>query len=209
MPSFFYNSVVLVLGLGAAVAAGPVVEWFIDAKSWRLRAYVLSACIIVMAWGYSAIPAPLIPESWILAIGLVILASTDLLQLRLPSAITLPLLGVGLVLSSEDFSPTFGDRAIGACIGYLVISVIAHTYRKLSGREGIGLGDAKLFAAAGAWLGWTALPSVLLLASIGGLLWGIVRFLVNKATLYAPLPFGVPLAAAFWLVWLYGTLTIW
>ncbi|GAA0528365.1 hypothetical protein GCM10008941_04670 [Rhizomicrobium palustre] len=129
-------------------------------------------------------------------------------MLRLPNAVTLPLLAAGIAMSLLDLPPSLADRIIGGCIGYLTIAMIAHIHRKLSGREGIGLGDAKLLAAAGAWLGWTGLPSVVLLASVGGLIWAAVRFLLDRNTLSAPIPFGVPLTAAFWLVWLYGPLNI-
>ena len=62
-----------------------------------------------------------------------------------------------------------GDHALGALAGFASLAVIASVYRRVRGREGLGLGDAKLLAAAGAWLGWQALPSVVLIAAASGL----------------------------------------
>jgi leader peptidase (prepilin peptidase)/N-methyltransferase len=195
-------------GLAAAAAAGLLVEHFAGMASWRRRIAVSSACVMTMAWGYWAVPAFLAPESVALAAALVVLASIDVLVLRLPDLLTLPLLAGGIALSLLGSPPLLADRIAGGCIGYLVVALIALVYRKWRGRDGIGLGDAKLLAAAGAWLGWTTLPSVLLLASVSALIWVVVRYLMDQRTLHAPLPFGAPLAAAFWIVWLYGPLAI-
>ena len=66
---------------------------------------------------------------------------------------------------------------------------------------GRGLGDAKLFSAAGAWLGWQVLPSALLLTCAGGLVWAALRILRGRSAADA-LPLGPPMALAFWLLWL-------
>jgi leader peptidase (prepilin peptidase)/N-methyltransferase len=97
---------------------------------------------------------------------------------------------------------------VAAAIGYTVLWLIAWSYRRLRGQEGLGMGDAKLAAAAGAWLGLAPLPSVLLLASVAGILWiAIASSLSGRAELSKRIPFGVPLAAAVWIVWLYGPFT--
>ena len=77
------------------------------------------------------------------------------------------------------------------------------------GREGLGLGDAKLFAAAGAWVSWEGLPSVLLLAAAGALAWhlGAARW-GGRRLEGRELPFGPYLAAALWLVWLHGPVAV-
>jgi leader peptidase (prepilin peptidase)/N-methyltransferase len=69
------------------------------------------------------------------------------------------------------------------------------------------LGDGKLFAAAGAWVGWQGLPSVLLLAAFAGLAGALVQArLAGGLDPERELPFGLYLAGALWLVWLYGPL---
>jgi len=97
------------------------------------------------------------------------------------------------------------DRVPGAALGYLFLAGVAWAYRRLRGREGLGLGDAKLFAAAGAWVGAFALPSVLLGAAVSALAAAAVMVLCGRSlSRSSALPFGPFLAAATWAVWLYG-----
>jgi leader peptidase (prepilin peptidase)/N-methyltransferase len=101
------------------------------------------------------------------------------------------------------------DHLIGAAAGFAVFAGIAAIYRRLRGREGLGLGDAKLLAALGAWVGWQGLPTIVLYAALAGLLWAIAGAL-RGAPLHARhrIPFGPFLSLAGWLVWLYGPLTL-
>ena len=93
---------------------------------------------------------------------------------------------------------------IGAAAGFLVLYLIAVIYRRARAREGLGLGDAKLAAAAGAWLGWQVLPLVILVASVAGLLWVAVGVCFRgRHALEEQVPFGVPLCIAFWFEWLF------
>ena len=81
----------------------------------------------------------------------------------------------------------------------------ATVYERLRSRPGLGLGDAKLLAAAGAWLGLEALPSVLLVATGTALFCvGMAVLLGKRITATSRIPFGPFLATAFWIVWLYG-----
>ncbi len=66
------------------------------------------------------------------------------------------------------------DRWVGALVGGGLLALIAWAYRRSRGAEGMGGGDPKLVAAVGAWLGWPALPLMLLLASLGGIAWALV-----------------------------------
>ncbi|MET0363724.1 MAG: A24 family peptidase, partial [Sphingobium sp.] len=83
----------------------------------------------------------------------------------------LPLAFLGLTIGPFTTAVSLTDRWIGAAAGYGVLMVVALGYRALRGREGLGLGDAKLLGAIGAWAGWMALPFVLLIASLAGLCW--------------------------------------
>jgi leader peptidase (prepilin peptidase)/N-methyltransferase len=145
--------------------------------------------------------------SLILGWMLLTLALIDARHYLLPDALTLPLIGMGL-LSAWALTPSrLSDHCIGALAGYLGLSAIAEIYRRLRGRAGLGGGDAKLMAAAGAWLSWQSLPSVLLLASIIGLTAHLAAWRVrsdHKLSLQDKLPFGPALAAAIWAVWLFG-----
>ena len=128
---------------------------------------------------------------------LIALAGIDLETGYLPNALTLPLLGVGLVANLGDRFIPFMDAAIGAGAGYLVFLAVAIGFEKLRGVEGLGLGDAKLLGAIGAWAGWTALAPTVFVAAISSLL--VVLFLKLRGaefTRETPIPFGPALAGA-------------
>jgi leader peptidase (prepilin peptidase) / N-methyltransferase len=138
---------------------------------------------------------------WLLALGWI-----DWRHTILPNVLTLPLIPLGLAAGS--LAPeALWDPVLGTVFGYLGLYVIAWIYRRLRGREGLGLGDAKLLAASGAWVGVTGLPSVLGGAAIGGLAAAGCMMLAGvRLDRFSALPFGPFLAAATWLVWLYGPL---
>jgi leader peptidase (prepilin peptidase)/N-methyltransferase len=148
--------------------------------------------------------APGVALGW----GLLTLAAVDAATQRLPNALTLPLIGLGLVAAvwgrtSRPFDTgVLLDHGVGAIVGYASFAGVAVAYRRIRGRDGLGLGDAKLAAAAGAWLGALALPLTVLIACALAFGWVGARWLRRgRAVLLEPLPFGPPLAAAIWLVW--------
>ena len=104
-----------------------------------------------------------------LALALIQLTRIDIKKRILPDIITLPLVVAGLALGLLRGPETALSHAFGAMVGFGIFFVIGEVFFRLRGIEGLGLGDAKLFAAAGAWLGWAALPMVLVIASLGGL----------------------------------------
>ena len=129
---------------------------------------------------------------------LVYLAYYDLRTFRLPDVITLPLILLGLLfnsLSNQRFI-SFQDAIIGAILGYSCLWLLNLLYRMVKKQDGIGMGDAKLLAALGAWLGWFALPSILLMASLTGLIGGIIWLQWNKQSHRSAFPFGPFLAIA-------------
>jgi leader peptidase (prepilin peptidase)/N-methyltransferase len=127
----------------------------------------------------------------------------DLRTGLLPDVLDLPLLVLGLLVA-EAFEPDeLADRAVAAAIGYIALRAISWIYRRLRGRDGLGQGDAKLFAAGGAWLGSAALPLVMLLAAVAALLAaGSLALGGTKLRAHTALPFGPFLAAAIWILWL-------
>src|SRR5215472_5053780 len=95
------------------------------------------------------------------------------------------------------------DRALGAAAGYLALHAVAFIYRRLRGRDGLGEGDAKLLAAAGAWVGASALPQVVLIAALAGLFAaGCLHLAGYRLRGTSAMPFGPFLAFATWIVWL-------
>jgi prepilin signal peptidase PulO-like enzyme (type II secretory pathway) len=105
----------------------------------------------------------------VLSLALAVLAWVDWRTLRLPNAITLPLIGVG-ILYVGWWSGEIWASVIGAAVGYSVFVAIELLYRRVRGRAGLGRGDAKLLAAGGAWCGWSGLPFIVLVASGAALL---------------------------------------
>ncbi len=128
---------------------------------------------------------------------LLLLACIDLRASLLPDSLTLPLLWAGLLVNASPYALTgLSDAVLGAAGGYLVLWLIFHGFRLATGREGMGHGDFKLLAALGAWLGATALPMLLLGASIAGVVVGLGLIVCGKATRGQPQPFGPYLALA-------------
>ncbi len=118
---------------------------------------------------------------------------------RIPDWLTAPLVASGLIWSYASAS-AFADHVIGLAVGYMSLAAFGAAYFRLRGREGLGLGDAKLFAGAGAWVGWQALPLVLLLAALGGLGYAAVSARVRGES-EPRIAFGPWLSAALWLTW--------
>lgn len=133
---------------------------------------------------------------------LVAIAVIDARTLRIPDSLSLPLIALGLVLTAVDDRRALADHLIGAAAGFLILAAIGEIYFRRRGTEGLGLGDAKLFAAAGAWLGWQALPQVLLIAAVGGLVHALVKRSSGNGREIA---FGPWLAIAFGAVWVTST----
>lgn len=141
---------------------------------------------------------------WLLALGWI-----DLRRLLLPDALTLPLIVAGLVAAALFDRADLLDRALGAALGYLALSALAAGYRALRGRDGLGGGDAKLLAAAGAWVGAMALPQVVLAAALAGLVAaGALHLAGVRLRASSALPFGPFIALATWAVWLFGPLAL-
>jgi leader peptidase (prepilin peptidase) / N-methyltransferase len=122
----------------------------------------------------------------------------DVKSFRIPDVLSLPLLAAGLLVSRLRDLPLF-DHVLGAALGFAVFAAIGSWYYRRSGIDGLGLGDAKLFAAAGAWLGWQTLPFVLLIASLGGLCFALASGMTQRK---AAIAFGPWLALGMWVAWL-------
>jgi leader peptidase (prepilin peptidase)/N-methyltransferase len=141
---------------------------------------------------------------WLLALGWI-----DLRRWILPDALTLPLIVAGIGASWLLAPGEVVDRIAGTTCGYFALRMVAWAYRKVRGREGLGAGDAKLLAAAGAWVGVTGLPSVLAGAACAALATAAVLVVVGiRLTRSSAMPFGPFLALATWMVWLFGPLIL-
>lgn len=142
-------------------------------------------------------------SGWIWAVMGWMLLPLILLDARhhwLPDRLNFALAAAGLILAGPLMGVDFDSRWIGAAAAGLILLLLRLGYRALRGREGMGGGDPKLFAAIGAWLGWQALPMLLLIASFGGIAWAIVGHKKgNRPIGYRRVPFGVFLGIGGWM----------
>ncbi len=171
------------------LATGVLSAWV----AWHFGFGTPAACALLVTW------------------TLIALTAIDVDHQLLPDSITLPLLWAGL-LAAMLIGPRPGaalpvsprDAILGAAAGYLSLWLVFHAFRLVTGKEGMGYGDFKLFAALGAWLGWTLLPLIILLSAATGAALGILMIVLRGRDRAAPMPFGPYLAAAGWLAMLYG-----
>lgn len=161
---------------------------------------VEAACAIIGALAIGGLP-DVGGVAWALFSWLLLtLALLDWRHFWLPDALTLPLAFLGFTAGLWTTDVGLPDRIVGAAIGYGALLAIALGYRALRGREGLGLGDAKLLGALGAWFGWQALPFILLIASVLGL---AVMLVTGRATQGgARVPLGTFLALAALPAWI-------
>lgn len=166
---------------------------------------------LLSAWvayhfGFGASAACALLITW----ALIALTGIDIDHQLLPDSITLPLLWAGLLAAvlfghADTALPVApNDAIIGAAAGYLSLWLVFHAFRLVTGKEGMGYGDFKLFGALGAWLGWKMLPLVILLSAGTGAVLGILMIVLRGRDRAAPMPFGPYLAAAGWLAMMYG-----
>jgi leader peptidase (prepilin peptidase)/N-methyltransferase len=147
--------------------------------------------------------AALMPGTCLLGWGLLLLGAIDRRTGLLPDMLTLPLILAGLLVALFEPGVPPADRAIGAAVGYLLFAGLAVAYRRLRGRDGLGLGDAKLLAAGGAWLGWQALPWVVLVGA-GAALVVILASARGQLSRHTAIAFGPWLALGIWAMRLVG-----
>jgi leader peptidase (prepilin peptidase) / N-methyltransferase len=194
----------------------PVLSWLVLRGRCR-------CCAAWIGWQYPtaevaaaaiAIWAATIVSGWLLWVScllgwlLLTLSFIDFRAYRLPDFLTLPTLLAGLAVTWWAWPSALPDHLLGVVFGYGALAGLGWLYRLCRGRDGIGLGDAKLLAAGGAWLSWQALPGVILSAALLGLAAVLIGWLAGLILLKGatPVPFGPCLAAAIWVAWLYGPL---
>lgn len=195
----------------------PIVGWIAQAGKCR-------QCGAEIGWLYPAIElgalavaiwASLVTDGallWVtIALGWTLLAliAMDLRTLFLSDWLTLPLVGAGLVVIAWLDTQAIPLHIIAAALGFALVFAVGAIYKRVRLREGIGMGDAKLMAAAGAWTGVAGLGSVLLFGVAFTLLLVLVQSSRGRPVVAeSAVPLGAGLAAGLWLVWLYGPLEL-
>lgn len=153
---------------------------------WQFGATANGLCILFFTW------------------SLICLTMIDVDQKLLPDQITLPLLWLGLIINSYGLLVTLEDALWGAVAGYLSLWSVYWVFKLVTGKEGMGYGDFKLLAALGAWMGWQALPMIILLSSLVGAIIGSIILTASKKGRDTAIPFGPYLAIAGWIAMLWG-----
>lgn len=128
---------------------------------------------------------------------LVALALIDWDTTLLPDDLTLPLLWLGLIAAAMQWTPTSLHSSLwGAVTGYLSLWSVYWLFKIVTGKEGMGYGDFKLFAALGAWFGWQALIPIILISSVLGAIVGLAMKFTSGLREGGYIPFGPFLAGA-------------
>jgi leader peptidase (prepilin peptidase)/N-methyltransferase len=136
---------------------------------------------------------------------LLAMSAIDIDTHLLPDSMTLPLLWAGIIVNFNGMFTNLHDAVLGAIFGYLVLWVVHWLFLLVRGVEGMGYGDFKLLAALGAWLGWAALPQIVLIAAVTGAVIGLLATWRGRMRFEEPLPFGPFLAAGGALTLFLGT----
>ncbi len=163
----------------------------------------LSGCLAgIVAWkfGFGWPTAAALVFTWTLLAA----SAIDFRHQLLPDDLVLPLLWLGLLAALSGLFADLPSAVIGAMAGYLSLWSVYQLFRLLTGKEGMGHGDFKLLAALGAWVGWQSLVAIVILSSLVGAVFGLALVLFRGRDRQVPMPFGPFLAAAGWIVLLWG-----
>lgn len=165
--------------------------------------------IVVAIWAAATFDSALLVVSALLGWALLALAAMDYRRYFLSDYLTLPLIPAGIGVNAWMPGGDPAGAAFGAALGFGLILAVALAFEKYRGMPGIGMGDAKLFAAAGAWVAWTGLGSVLLIAvAVAAILAILLRRRPGELNWRMAVPFGPGLCLGFWLTWAHGPLTL-
>ena len=156
-------------------------------------------CVLVSQYGLTETALMCMLLTW----ALLAIAVIDYDHLIIPDSIVLPFLWLGLIVNHWGLITTLENALWGTVIGYLSLWTLYWAHRLVTGKEGMGYGDFKLLAMLGAWMGWQALPVIVILSSFSGVLVGGSLIILGRDR-YKPIPFGPYLAIAGWITLLWG-----
>jgi leader peptidase (prepilin peptidase)/N-methyltransferase len=203
-------------------SCGSGLAWFdnVPLVSWLALGGRCRSCRARISWTYPAVeivtsltfigaywlygPTPLFVARAAFASALIVLFVTDLQHQMLPNAITKPGIVAGFVCSLF-LPPGWQESLIGILVGGGVLYLLAEGYYRIRGHEGLGMGDVKLLAMIGAFLGWKLVLLTLVLASLAGSLAGVLVLVTRRGDMKYALPFGTFLAAGAVVAAIWGT----
>lgn len=206
LPPWACAALLAVLALPLSLGLGRLIAWLpgqidedlpptrLSTRSQTLFSLLCALLAAACGWRFGLGIAGL--SAMVFVLVLATLAWIDAVTGLLPDLLTLSLLWLGLLINLGHVFTALPDAVIGAAAGYLFFWLIYQTFLLLTQREGLGFGDFKLLAALGAWLGWAALPNIILLASVSALLITLLRRWRSGADMAMALHYGPYLAAA-------------
>jgi leader peptidase (prepilin peptidase)/N-methyltransferase len=190
----------------------PVLSWLLlrgrcrSCRGWisiRYPLIELFAALLCLGLLYRYGPSWRFLAYFVIAAALLAASAIDLEHRIIPDEISLGGIGLGLGLAFFTHATVLRwESLIGAVVGFLALFLVMAVYWLFTRREGMGLGDAKLLAVIGAFLGWPAIPFVLFAGSLAGTLAGLVVILLRKRGRFYKIPFGPFLSLGAWL-WLF------
>jgi leader peptidase (prepilin peptidase)/N-methyltransferase len=139
-----------------------------------------------------------------LSCALLVQSGIDLKHKIIPDEITIPTLWLGIIISIWSIYVVSTDAIIGAVAGYTLLWLVYWVFFLITKKEGMGYGDFKLLAMLGAWLGWQALPLIILFSSIVGSIVGVFTLIFLHKERSFRIPFGPFLAMGGWVALLWG-----
>ena len=159
----------------------------------------IASVVVINHFGFNIAGFFALVFTWLL----IALAGIDTDTQLLPDSITLPLLWIGLAANSAAVFTPLNFAVWGAIFGYLALWLVFWVFKLITGKDGMGYGDFKLLAALGAWMGWQALPIIIILSATCGAIIGILQIAINKRDSQQTIPFGPYLAMAGWITLLW------
>jgi leader peptidase (prepilin peptidase)/N-methyltransferase len=142
--------------------------------------------------------------------SLIAIAFIDLQHRIIPHVLSLPGIVVGFAFALFPFSSlSWIDSLVGIVAGGGFLLVVALAFEKMTGRQGMGMGDVKMLAMIGAWMGWRALLFIVLLSSLAGSLIGAAVLLMSRKGMRTSIPFGPFLALGSLIFLFFGQDIVW
>lgn len=160
----------------------------------------LLSVLVVLRYGLTLQTAALLLFTYVI----ITLSVIDIRHQFLPDTMTLSLLWVGLILSTQTLFIASTQAIFGALFGYLFLFLIAKSYILIRKKEGMGLGDCKMLGMIGAWVGVMSLLNVLLLSAFLALIVSVILIIFKKHTHQNPIPYGPFIGIAGWCTMMYG-----
>lgn len=190
----------------------PVFSWLLSGAKCRycrgsLSLYyplVEAAALGVAVWALLVFDGPLLWATIGLGWSLLALAAMDFRHMILADSLNAVLAVSGLIVAAFWSQFPLQSHIVGMMLGAAGLYLVNLAYKAIRGRDGLGLGDVKLMAGAGAWLGWEGLPSVLLYATMAALILVCSGVLVRNPTRDTAIPFGAFICLGIWMTWIVG-----